>query len=117
MPAPPISAIPDAHTLHMQLDAVNKSIAALQTGASVSNLTVTPPYTPPVSTPGVPMMASSPGAAPRAEPLPPPDTAVYTPPNTIMLDPPITEQGTIDALIPALRERAHDITDKVVDQG
>lgn len=117
MPAPPISAIPDANALHMQLDAINKAIAALQNEATVSNLTVTPPYTPPVVTPGVPMTAFPSGAMPRAEPLPPPDVTIYTPPITVMLDPPISDPATISTLISALQVRANEITNKLVDSG
>ena len=117
MPAPPISAIPDANALHLQLDAINKAIAGLQEGGSVSNLTVMMPYNPPVSTPGVPMMASPPGTMARAAPLPPPETAIYVPPITVLLDPPITDPETIASLITALQVRANEITNKLVDSG
>jgi hypothetical protein len=94
---PTISEIPDAHTLHVQLDAINKAIEALNTGSTVTNITVSAPPAPPLgATDGPP---------------------VFSPPIMILLEPPISDPGTISTLTIALQARADQITAQLVSQG
>jgi hypothetical protein len=109
---PTIAQIPDAHALHTQLDAVNKAVALLQSGAPVTNLTVTP-----ASDLTIPTMAPPLPAAGAMEAPPVVTPTVYQPPVTIILDPPITDAATIDVLITALQVRAGEITQTLIDNG
>lgn len=90
---PTISEIPQASTLHTQLDNLNKAIAALNTGSGVTNLTT--------------------GA-----PAPPPEEpALWVMPITVILDPPITDSQTIATLITALQVQADAVTAQLVAAG
>lgn len=104
MSAPPISSIPDAADLHAQLDAINKAITGLQGGAAIINITVGSTFVAP------PMLL-------KVTPPPVYGEEDFVPPITIILEPPITNTTTIDALIDALQIRANDIVEALVAHG
>jgi hypothetical protein len=99
---PVISDIPDAYTLHAQLDAVNKAIVALGSGSTVTHMTISAP----------------PVTEPSTEPLSdPPPLLEFTPPVTIIFEPPISDPVTIATLTQELQVRANEITQQLVAQG
>jgi hypothetical protein len=103
---PAISQIPDANTLHAQLDAVNDAIASLGSGATVTHMTISSP----------PVVDPEPPVPPAMGDTPPPPP-VFNPPTTIVLEPPISDPETIAVLTQALQMRADTITQQLVAQG
>jgi hypothetical protein len=92
---PTISDIPTASDLHVQLDALNRSIDALTKGSTVTDMVISA--------------------------LPPPDppdpTLPYPMPISLRLDPPISDPSTITSLRTALQQQADVVTQQLVTMG
>jgi len=89
---PAIGDIPAAAQLQQQLDILNNAVTALGQGSPVTNLTV--------------------GIPPNPE-----DPTLLVMPIPIVLDPPITEQATIDNLMLSLTASAEAIEQQLVNMG
>jgi hypothetical protein len=98
---PDIIDIPDANSLHAQLDLLNQAIQCLQgtPPGAVNYLTVQPPAAPPDN-------------------APPDVTFTVQPPDIrVTLNPPITDVNTITTLIGALQTQANDVTQQLLNMG
>lgn len=90
---PNISDIPTASALHLQLESINKAIAALKAGSSITNLTTSAP------------------------PPDPEDPTAFQMPVMVLLDPPISNSTTLGELSLALEAQADLITQQLVNAG
>ena len=91
---PTISEIPTANALQVQLDSLNRAIAALDfDGSVVSNITVIP-GTDPNAMPGAFMMSIG-----------------------LMLDPPISDPTVLDQIQAALQTQANAVQQQLVNMG